>query len=94
LAEGGVLAQSIRIRFAARDWRHLAIDRQITVSFGVAAIAENEASPVEAMVRADECLYAAKAAGRNQVVLEGGRFELRPAPELLAEAAERLRAAS
>ena len=94
LAEGGVLAQSIRIRFAARDWRHVAIDRQITVSFGVAMIAEHEASPVEAMVRADECLYAAKAAGRNQVVLEGGRFELRPAPEQLIEAVERLRAAN
>jgi diguanylate cyclase (GGDEF)-like protein len=94
LAEGGVLAQSIRIRFAARDWRHIAIDRQITVSFGVATIGESEATPVEAMVRADECLYAAKAAGRNQVVLEGGRFELRPAPEQLAEALERLRAAN
>jgi len=94
LAEGGVLAQSIRIRFAARDWRHIAIDRQITVSFGVAAIGEHEATPVEAMVRADECLYAAKAAGRNQVVLEGGRFELRSVSELLVEAAERLRSAS
>ena len=94
LAEGGVLAQSIRIRFAARDWRHIGIDRQITVSCGVAAIADSEASPVEAMVRADECLYAAKAAGRNQVVLEGGRFEMRPAPEILAEAAERLRSSS
>lgn len=93
LAEGGVLAQSIRIRFAARSWQHVGIDRQITVSFGVAAIGASEFSPLEAMVRADECLYAAKAAGRNQVVLEGGRFELRPAAEQLAHAAELLRSA-
>lgn len=94
LAEGGVLAQSIRIRFAARNWQHVGVDRQITVSFGVAAVADSEFSPVEAMVRADECLYAAKAAGRNQVVLEGGRFELRPAAEQLAQAAELLRSAA
>jgi diguanylate cyclase (GGDEF)-like protein len=81
LGEAGVAAQSVRIRFAARDWRELGIDAQITVSFGVAVVADNEYSIDRALARADACLYAAKEAGRNQVVLEGGRFELKPLPE-------------
>jgi diguanylate cyclase (GGDEF)-like protein len=38
LAEAGIRAQTLRGRFAAQDWRHVNIDRQITASFGVAAV--------------------------------------------------------
>lgn len=81
LAEAGVAAQSVRIRFAARDWREMSIDSQISVSFGVAVVGPGEAGLGAALLRADACLYDAKKAGRNQVVLEGGCFELKPVPQ-------------
>jgi len=75
LAEAGILAQTLRGRFAAQDWRHINIDRQITASFGVAAIADDEESAKAAIKRADRALYDAKAAGRNKVVWDGGNYE-------------------
>jgi diguanylate cyclase (GGDEF)-like protein len=75
LAEAGILAQTLRGRFAARDWRHINIDRQITASFGVAAVADDEESAKPAIKRADRALYDAKAAGRNKVVWDGGNYE-------------------
>lgn len=75
LAEAGILAQTLRSRFAAQDWRHIDIDRQITASFGVAAVADDEASAKSAIKRADHALYDAKAAGRNKVVWDGGNYE-------------------
>lgn len=84
LGEAGAAAQSVRLRFAARDWRDFGIDRQITASFGVVVIAASETGIDRAIVRASACLRAARHAGCNQVVLEGGMFELKsPAePEL------------
>jgi diguanylate cyclase (GGDEF)-like protein len=75
LAEAGILAQTLRGRFAAQNWRHFGIDRQITASFGVAAVAEDEDSAKTAIKRADRALYDAKAAGRNKVVWDGGNYE-------------------
>lgn len=75
LAEAGILAQTLRGRFAAQDWRHINVDRQITASFGVAAVADDEESAKSAIKRADRALYDAKAAGRNKVVWDGGNYE-------------------
>ena len=71
LAEGGVFAQSARLRFAGHDWQPQGMDQQITASFGVAAPAAGEGSPHDAISRADRALYAAKSAGRNKVMLDG-----------------------
>ncbi|MDH6265004.1 diguanylate cyclase (GGDEF)-like protein [Rhizobium sp. SG_E_25_P2] len=75
LAEAGVLAHGIRLRFAGRDWRQFGIDRQITASFGVAKMQAENDNLQAALDRADQCLYEAKGAGRNMVVVEGGVFE-------------------
>ncbi|MBX9454704.1 MAG: GGDEF domain-containing protein [Rhizobium sp.] len=75
LAEAGILAQGLRARFAAQDWRAIDIDRQITASFGVAAIADGDDTAWPAITRADRALYEAKAAGRNKVVWDGGNYE-------------------
>ncbi len=72
LAEASVVAHSLRIRFAGRDWHQAGIDRQITASFGVASIVDGEVSEAAAIERADRALYAAKTAGRNRVVVAGG----------------------
>lgn len=71
LAEAGVLANAIRLTFAARDWREGGISQQITASFGVSSTARGDHSMHDAIGRADACLYAAKSDGRNQVVTEG-----------------------
>jgi diguanylate cyclase (GGDEF)-like protein len=71
LAEAGVLCNAIRLAFAARDWRESGVIQQITASFGVSSTARGDHSVHDAIGRADACLYAAKSAGRNQVVMEG-----------------------
>lgn len=75
LAAAGILAQTLRAHFAARDWRHIGVDRQITASFGVASIFDGEDTARAALKRADRALYDAKAAGRNKVVWDGGNYE-------------------
>lgn len=72
LASGGALAQSIRADFAARDWRSAGVPRQITMSIGLAAPVATEASLHDALARADRALYAAKAGGRNKVMIDAG----------------------
>ncbi|MDB5614003.1 MAG: hypothetical protein JWQ22_1656, partial [Devosia sp.] len=56
----------------AHDWRSVGVHRQITMSLGVAAPAMSENSMHDALARADRALYAAKSAGRNQVVIDAG----------------------
>lgn len=75
LAEAGILAQGLRARFAAQDWRTVTIDQQITASFGVASVMDGEDTIRSAIKRADRALYDAKAAGRNKVIWDGGNFE-------------------
>ena len=72
LAEGGALAMTLRMSFNARDWRPVGIARPITASFGVAAPSVTEISLHDTIQRADRALYAAKAGGRDQVMLESG----------------------
>jgi diguanylate cyclase (GGDEF)-like protein len=57
LAEAGVLANAIRLTFAARDWREGGISQQITASFGVSSTARGDHSMHDAIGRADACLY-------------------------------------
>ncbi|MGE7369578.1 GGDEF domain-containing protein [Neorhizobium sp. NPDC001467] len=76
LTEGGVLADVICQAFAGGRWETTGIRRPITASFGVSAVSRDDRSVHEAIRRADACLYAAKEAGRNRVVIEGrGRTE-------------------
>ena len=80
LAEAGRLGDAIRLAFAEHGWHERGIDQQITASFGVSATARGDHSVHDAIGRADACLYAAKAGGRNQVVVEGRRSpEISPA---------------
>lgn len=71
LTEGGVHAEAICHAFANRRWETTGIRRKVTASFGVSAVSRNDRSVHEAISRADSCLYAAKDAGRNRVVIEG-----------------------
>lgn len=69
--EIAVLANMLRVSFAAREWTALGIDRQISASFGISSIARGDHSIHDAIARADSFLYKAKSNGRNQVVQEG-----------------------
>ncbi len=91
LAEAGVLANAIRLAFAARDWRESGVTQQVTASFGVSSTARGDHSMHDAIGRADTCLYAAKSGGRNQVVLEGQQAASIP-PQLRVVSASDLRA--
>ncbi len=71
LTEGGVHAEVICHAFANRRWETTGIRRKVTASFGVSSVSRNDRSVHEAIARADSCLYAAKDAGRNRVVIEG-----------------------
>lgn len=71
LTEGGVHAEVICHAFANRRWETTGIRRKVTASFGVSAVSRNDRSVHEAISRADACLYAAKDAGRNRVIIEG-----------------------
>lgn len=75
------LANIVRAKFELREWLGSGIDRRITASFGVSAIARGDHSVHDAIKRADVCLYGAKAGGRNQVVAEGNRAAA-PGPAL------------
>lgn len=71
LASGKTRAHEICARFAKTEWQHLGIARKITVSVGVAPLMSVDRTIHDAISRADSALYAAKAAGRNQVASEG-----------------------
>lgn len=71
-AMGAALAQSIRADFSARDWRAADVSRQVTLSIGVSALNADDRSPHDALARADQALYTAKADGRNRVMVDAG----------------------
>lgn len=70
LEEAVALAELVRVSFAERAWRQLGLDRQVTISCGVALAAKGAATLDDIVDRADRALYAAKAAGRNNVMAE------------------------
>jgi diguanylate cyclase len=65
--EGALIkAERVRQQIEALEFPKVAGNFRITVSIGVAEHQEGE-SVDDTLARADQCLYAAKAAGRNQV---------------------------
>lgn len=78
-------AETIRGGLSAADFGD-AIGWGVTVSAGVAMHEQGE-SLHALMGRADEALYAAKAAGRNRVVVIGDLAEPRPGPRSIASLA-------
>ncbi|UWU15744.1 GGDEF domain-containing protein [Rhizobium sullae] len=77
LAEAGTFANALRQAFSSANGT--AETGKVTASFGVAAAAVGNQSLHGVIGRADAALYAAKAAGRNRVMLEGEPHEEVPA---------------
>jgi diguanylate cyclase (GGDEF)-like protein len=65
LADAAAKAEALRLRIESISERHGA---RVTASLGVASVPDNSASAVGLVALADEALYQAKKAGRNQVV--------------------------
>lgn len=63
-------AERLRLNVAALTLKNQAGNINLTVSIGVAEKKEGINSVEELLIRADECLYAAKEAGRNRVIFE------------------------
>jgi len=68
------VCEVLRAHVAAYPWEQIEKDLRVTISLGVADVAEGDELSV-AMTRADQRLYAAKRAGRNRV--EAGDAEPR-----------------
>ncbi len=62
------IAERLRAAVAAAPLQLGALSMPITISIGVSAIAAQDRDYDAALRRADQALYAAKAAGRNRVV--------------------------
>ncbi len=62
------LSEQLRKAFEDHDWQSLADGLQVTISIGAACLTEVEHDPLKLLKLADRRLYAAKRAGRNQVV--------------------------
>jgi diguanylate cyclase len=71
-----VVAEKIRFTIAAVTVP--GVDQEITASLGVAALLEHAGNSVGLLREADRAQYAAKAAGRNQVMLAVVRTESTP----------------
>jgi PleD family two-component response regulator len=67
--EAAQIAEMLRKKIADRLWSDVGLDRQVTASFGVAELHRSEFSLEAVIDRADQALYFAKVAGRNQVAL-------------------------
>ena len=82
------VAERIRLQIYRESHKVLPNDRRITASLGVATLADGSASQSELNKQADQALYAAKNAGRNQVVRWGKQFNDQPAEETQSENAQ------
>jgi diguanylate cyclase (GGDEF)-like protein len=75
-------AEALRREIEAMEVVFVGENLRVSASFGVAEGGAHTASPADLMTAVDEALYAAKAAGRNQVVLSsappGERIDARP----------------
>ncbi|MFN7103704.1 MAG: GGDEF domain-containing protein, partial [Pseudorhizobium sp.] len=71
ITDATALAHSLRISFVSRQWLPWGIGEKLTVSCGVSLMTEKDTALEAAFERADGALYAAKAAGRNRVCVEG-----------------------
>ncbi|HEX6899822.1 MAG TPA: diguanylate cyclase [Thermoanaerobaculia bacterium] len=83
--EANALLLAERMRSTLRS-AHVAVDDKelrVTASFGVAMLHPEDQQPEQVLGRADQALYAAKAAGRDRVVA-GTPSAARPWPTLLA----------
>src|SRR5690625_663936 len=67
-------AEQIREAFDTHDWTGIAPGLRVTISIGAASISEAGHNPLKLLALADERLYAAKRAGRNQVVCGDGQL--------------------
>jgi GGDEF domain-containing protein len=70
-ASAADLLEELRAAVHDHDWRSLIQDLPMTVSVGAAAALPHD-SQSDLLARADRCLYAAKRAGRNRVVVDFG----------------------
>ncbi|WP_022681278.1 GGDEF domain-containing protein [Sphingobium bisphenolivorans] len=66
-AQAAHVANDVRESFAEDVSAELALDRRLTASFGLSTVQRGDASIDEAIRRADEALYDAKARGRNRL---------------------------
>lgn len=65
-------AERVRLSFAEAPMRFGDITLQVTVSAGIAVLSPGDQQFTHLLRRADRAMYAAKNAGRNQVMLDGG----------------------
>ena len=70
LGTSRVVAERVRAAISCIDFSHIDPELKVTVSIGLAQYRPRE-EILETERRADKALYQAKAAGRNQVVMEG-----------------------
>jgi two-component system cell cycle response regulator len=73
LTDAARIAERIRLAMASEAFFVGDREMPVTVSLGVSASEGNEDRPESLLRRADEALYEAKAAGRNQVVVRTPR---------------------
>ena len=80
----GARIKAERLRLAIEKHSFPGADKmpsgQLTISFGVASFPADASSAAELVLRADEALYAAKHAGRNQVAMAGSLSPTGPTP--------------
>ena len=62
------LAEQLRRAFSEHDWNAIAPGLTATISIGTASLSEVDHDPIMLLKLADQRLYAAKRAGRNQVI--------------------------
>jgi diguanylate cyclase (GGDEF)-like protein len=71
ISGGELLAAKIRDRVAALDYSYCDYSVRVTCSFGVAALADDMASPDDLYHAADQALMVSKRGGRNRVTVYG-----------------------